>query len=222
MAKTPLTREQMARRIALDLPDGSIVNLGIGIPTLAANYIPPDREVLFHSENGVLGFGPAPEEGMGDPNLINAGKAFVTMLPGGSFFHQADSFSMTRGQHVDVAVLGAMQVAANGDLANWKVKGAQLGSVGGAMDIARGAKKVFAAMTHITSKGEPKIVNRLTYPLTAFRCVTRIFTDIAVIDITPEGLALREMAPGYSAADVQSATEPRLLVTREPVEIAIT
>lgn len=162
-----------------------------------------------------------PVTGKEDPNLVNAGKEFVTLLPGGSFFHQADSFSMTRGKHDDVAVLGGMQVAANGDLANWKVKGAQLGSIGGAMDIALGAKQVFVAMTHVTPKREPKIVNALSYPGTALRCVTRIYTDIAVIDVTPQGLALREVAPGYNAADVQALSEPKLAVAGEPAVIAV-
>ncbi len=219
--KIRLTREQMARRIAQDLPDGATVNLGIGIPTLAANFIPAGREIIFHSENGILGMGPAPAKGKEDPNLINAGKEFVTMLPGGSFFHQADSFSMTRGKHVDVGVLGGMQVAENGDLANWKVLGAKLGSIGGAMDIARGAKQIFVAMTHVTSKGEPKIVRKLSYPLTALNCVTRIYTDIAVIDVTAKGLVLRETAPGYTAADVQALTEPQLHVPQELLAIAV-
>ena len=211
--KIPLTHEQIARRIAQDLPDGAYVNLGIGIPTLCGNYIPADREVILHSENGVIGYGPKPAPGKEDPNLINAGKEFVTLLPGGSFSHQADSFSMTRGRHVDFAVLGGMQVSARGDLANWKVPGATLGAIGGAMDIAAGAKQVFVAMTHVTNKGEPKIVNTLTYPVTALKCVTRIYTDIAVIDVTREGLVLREVAPGFTAEDVQARTEPKLLVT---------
>ena len=218
--KTPLTREQIARRIAQDLPDGAYVNLGIGIPTLCGNYIPADREVILHSENGVIGYGPKPAPGKEDPNLINAGKEFVTLLPGGSFSHQADSFSMTRGRHVDFAVLGGMQVSARGDLANWKVPGATLGAIGGAMDIAAGAKQVFVAMTHVTNKGEPKIVNTLTYPVTALKCVTRIYTDIAVIDVTREGLVLREVAPGFTAEDVQARTEPKLLVTGSLQSIA--
>ena len=216
MAKTPLTREQIGWRIAQDVPDGAIVNLGIGIPTLVANYVPRDREIIFHSENGILGVGPAPAKGQEDPNLINAGKEFVTILPGGSFFHQADSFSMMRGKHIDIAVLGGLQVAANGDLANWKVKGAKLGAIGGAMDIANGAKQVFVAMTHTDAQGLPKIVNTLSFPLTALRCVNRIYTDIAVIDVVSRGLALREVVPGYTAADVQALTEPKLIVESEP------
>ncbi len=220
MKKTPLTREQIARRIARDLPDGCYVNLGIGIPTLCGNYIPADREVILHSENGVLGYGPKPAAGKEDPNLINAGKEFITLLPGGSFSHQADSFSMTRGRHVDFAVLGGMQVSVRGDLANWKVPGAPMGAIGGAMDIACGAKQVFVAMTHVTNKGEPKIVNQLSYPLTALKCVTRIFTDIAVIDVTPGGLVLREVAPGFTAEDVQAVTEPAFTVSTTLTDIA--
>ncbi len=220
MPKSPLSREQIAQRIAQDIPDGSYVNLGVGMPTLVANYIPPDREIIFHAENGILGVGPAPGKGQEDPNLVNPGKIYVTILPGGAFFHQADSFSMTRGGHVNIAVLGGMQVSATGDLANWKVKGARLGSIGGAMDIAVGVEQVFVAMTHVTKTGEPKIVNTLDYPLTALGCVTRIYTDIAVIDVTPQGLVLRALAPGYSAAEVQALTEPRLTVPKALAEIA--
>ena len=220
MNKTPLTREQIAQRIALDLPDGCYVNLGIGIPTLCGNYIPQDREVILHSENGVVGYGPKPAPGKEDANLINAGKEYVTLLPGGSFSHQADSFSMTRGHHVDIAVLGGMQVSARGDLANWKVPGTPMGAIGGAMDIASGAKQVFVAMTHVTAKGEPKIVAQLSYPVTALKCVTRIYTDIAVIDVTRDGLVLNEVAPGFSAEDVQAKTEPQLVIATRLIEIA--
>jgi 3-oxoacid CoA-transferase B subunit len=216
MARTPLTREAIARRIARDCPDGATVNLGIGIPTLVANCIPAGREIVFHSENGVLGFGPTPPQGEEDPNLVNASREFITMLPGGSFCHHADAFSMTRGGHIDIAVLGGMQVAANGDLANWKVKGARLGSIGGAMDIAVGAKQVFVAMTHVTTGGEPKIVDALTYPVTALACVSRIYTDLAVIDVTPGGLVLREVAPGYDAAELQRLTGAHLAVAGVP------
>ena len=220
MSKTPLTREQIARRIAQDLPDGAYVNLGIGIPTLCGNYLPPDREVILHSENGVVGYGPKPAPGEEDKNLINAGKEYITLLPGGSFSHQADSFSMTRGRHVDIAVLGGMQVSQRGDLANWKVPGTPMGAIGGAMDIASGAKQVFVAMTHVTAKGEPKIVAQLSYPVTALKCVTRIYTDIAVIEVTREGLVLREVARGFSAEDVQAKTEPRLAIATALMEIA--
>ena len=220
MSKTPLTREQIARRIAQDLPDGAYVNLGIGIPTLCGNYLPPDREVILHSENGVVGYGPKPAPGEEDKNLINAGKEYITLLPGGSFSHQADSFSMTRGRHVDIAVLGGMQVSQRGDLANWKVPGTPMGAIGGAMDIASGAKQVFVAMTHVTARGEPKIVAQLSYPVTALKCVTRIYTDIAVIEVTREGLVLREVARGFSAEDVQAKTEPRLAIATALMEIA--
>lgn len=219
MSKTPLTREQIARRIAQDLPDGAYVNLGIGIPTLCGNYLPPDREVILHSENGVVGYGPKPAPGQEDKNLINAGKEYITLLPGGSFSHQADSFSMTRGRHVDIAVLGGMQVSQRGDLANWKVPGTPMGAIGGAMDIASGAKQVFVAMTH-TARGEPKIVAQLSYPVTALKCVTRIYTDIAVIEVTREGLVLKEVAPGFTAEDVQAKTEPRLAIATALTEIA--
>ena len=220
MSKTPLTREQIARRIAQDLPDGTYVNLGIGIPTLCGNYLPPDREVILHSENGVVGYGPKPEPGQEDKNLINAGKEYITLLPGGSFSHQADSFSMTRGRHVDIAVLGGMQVSQRGDLANWKVPGTPMGAIGGAMDIASGAKQVFVAMTHVTAKGEPKIVAQLSYPVTALKCVTRIYTDIAVVEVTREGLVLMEVAPGFTAEDVQAKTEPCLAIATALTEIA--
>lgn len=219
MSKTPLTREQIARRIARDLPDGAYANLGIGIPTLCGNYLPPGREVILHSENGVVGYGPKPAPGEEDKNLINAGKEYITLLPGGSFSHQADSFSMTRGRHVDIAVLGGMQVSQCGDLANWKVPGTPMGAIGGAMDIASGAKQVFVAMTHVTAKGEPKIVAQLSYPVTALKCVTRIYTDIAVIEVTREGLVLREVTPGFSAEDVQAKTEPRLAIATALMEI---
>ena len=221
MTKAPLTREQIAKRIAQDFPDGCYVNLGIGIPTLCGNAIPKDRDVILHSENGVLGYGPKPAPGQEDPNLINAGKEFITLLPGGSFSHQADSFSMTRGRHIDFAVLGGMQVSARGDLANWKVPGAPMGAIGGAMDIASGAKQVYVAMTHVTSKGEPKIVNQLSYPLTALKCVTRIFTDLAVIAVTPHGLVLLEVAPGFTAEEVQRKTEPTLSFSKNLMKIEV-
>lgn len=210
----------MARRVAQDIPDGAYVNLGIGIPTLVSDYIPAGREIIFHSENGVLGMGPAPEKGKEDPYLVSPGKTFTTLLPGGSYSHHADSFSMTRGGHIDIAVLGGMQVSAEGDLANWKVKGATLGGIGGAMDIAVGAKQLFVVMTHVTRRGEPKIVNALSYPLTAMHCVTRIYTDIAVIVVTRKGLVLSDVAPGYTAADVQAVTEPRLTVAHAPEKMA--
>jgi 3-oxoadipate CoA-transferase beta subunit len=198
------SREEMAARVATDLAEGMVVNLGIGLPTLVARLLPPDREVVLHSENGVLGFGPAPAPGEEDHDLINAGKEPVSLRPGGCFFHHADSFAMMRGGHLDVCVLGAFQVAANGDLANWHT-GAEdaIPAVGGAMDLAMGAKKVFVMMEHLTKKGESKIVQRCTYPLTGARCVNRIYTDLAVIDVKPDGLHVVDMVEGLSFEELQ-------------------
>ncbi len=185
-----LNREQMAARVARDIPEGAYVNLGIGMPTLVANHLPQGREVILHSENGVLGMGPAPAPGEEDPDLINAGKQPVTLLPGGCFFHHADSFAMMRGGHVDICVMGAFQVSATGDLANWH-SGAPdaIPAVGGAMDLAIGAKQVFVMMEHLTKDGKSKLVKQCTYPLTGIACVSRVYTDLAVIDITARGLA---------------------------------
>ncbi|MBN9430412.1 MAG: CoA transferase subunit B [Burkholderiales bacterium] len=194
-----LTRDQMAARVARDIPEGAYVNLGIGLPTLVANHLPADREVVLHSENGILGMGPAPAKGQEDHDLINAGKQPVTMLPGAAFFHHADSFAMMRGGHLDFCVLGAFQVAANGDLANWHTGAPDaIPAVGGAMDLAIGAKQLFVMMEHLTKSGESKIVERCTYPLTGLRCVSRIYTDLAVIDITPKGLLALEWVDGLS------------------------
>jgi 3-oxoadipate CoA-transferase beta subunit len=197
----------MAARVARDIPDGAVVNLGIGLPTLVANHLPKGREVVLHSENGVIGMGPAPPEGEEDYDLINAGKQPVTLLPGGSFFHHADSFAMMRGGHLDVCVLGAFQVSKGGDLANWHTGGADaIPAVGGAMDLAIGAKKTYVMMEHVTKSGELKIVERCTYPLTGIACVARIYTDIAVIDVTGSGLAVREIVDGLSLAELQRLT----------------
>ncbi len=197
----------MAARVARDIADGAVVNLGIGLPTLVANHLPPGREVVLHSENGVIGMGPAPAEGQEDYDLINAGKQPVTLLAGGSFFHHADSFAMMRGGHLDVCVLGAFQVSAAGDLANWHTGAADaIPAVGGAMDLAIGAKKTFVMMEHTTKTGGHKIVERCTYPLTGIGCVARIYTDLAVIDVTPSGLVVREMAEGIDLAALQSRT----------------
>ena len=208
-----LSRDQIAARVALELEDGWLVNLGIGMPTLTVNYIPEGRDILFHSENGIIGMGPKParDEDI-DPDLMSAGKGPVTLIPGGAFIHHADSFAVARGGRLDAAVLGAFQVAVNGDLANWKLPTAKSGSVGGAMDIAAGAKRVFAMMTHTAKDGEPKIVENLTYPLTAKTCVTKIFTDMAVVAVTPDGYVLEEVAPGFTADDVQAATGAPLAV----------
>ena len=201
------SRVEMAMRVASDIPDGAVVNLGIGLPTLVANHLPAGREVVLHSENGVIGMGPAPAEGQEDYDLINAGKQPVTLLPGGSFFHHADSFAMMRGGHLDVCVLGAFQVSASGDLANWHTGAADaIPAVGGAMDLAIGAKKTYVMMEHTTKGGERKIVERCSYPLTGVGCVARIYTDLAVIDVTPGGLALVDVVEGLSFEELQRAT----------------
>jgi len=200
-----LGRNQIAARVARDIPEGAYVNLGIGLPTLVANHIPGDREVILHSENGVLGIGPRPAPGREDEDLIDAGKSPVTLLAGGSYFHHADSFGMIRGGHIDICVLGAFQVAANGDIANWHTGEADaIPAVGGAMDLAAGAKQVFVTMEHLTKKGESKIVERCSYPLTGVGCVTRVYTDLAVIDIKADGLHLVEIcAEGLSFEELQ-------------------
>jgi 3-oxoadipate CoA-transferase, beta subunit len=199
-----LTRNQMAERVARDIPDGAVVNLGIGLPTLVANHLPKDREVLLHSENGVLGMGPAPLDADIDWDLINAGKQPVTLLSGGSYFHHADSFAMMRGGHLDFCVLGAFQVSVGGDLANWHTGAADaIPAVGGAMDLAIGAKKTYVMMDHQTKGGESKIVPLCTYPLTGVGCVSRIYTDLATIDITPQGLRVIDMVEGLDLAELQ-------------------
>jgi len=204
---TRYTRDQMAARVAQDIPEGAYVNLGIGLPTKVANYLPSDREVFLHSENGLLGMGPAPAPGEEDEDLINAGKQPVTLLTGGAFFHHADSFAMMRGGHLDVCVLGAFQVSARGDLANWHTGAPDaIPAVGGAMDLALGAKQVFVMMEHQTKTGESKIVEACSYPLTAMTCVSRIYTDMAVLDVTADGLVVREMAPGLTFEELQAAT----------------
>jgi 3-oxoadipate CoA-transferase, beta subunit len=201
------TRDQMAARVAADIGEGSVVNLGIGLPTLVANHIAREREVILHSENGVLGMGPAPPAGQEDYDLINAGKQPVTLRPGGAFFHHADSFAMMRGGHLDICVLGAFQVAANGDLANWSTgQAGAIPAVGGAMDLAIGAKKTWVMMEHTTKGGEPKIVPRCTYPITGLGCVSRVYTDLAVLDITAAGVVLREMVEGLDFAALQACT----------------
>lgn len=206
------TRDQMAARVAQDIPEGAYVNLGIGLPTKVADHLPAEREVFLHSENGLLGMGPAPAPGEEDEDLINAGKLPVTLLTGGAYFHHGDSFAMMRGGHLDVCVLGAFQVAANGDLANWHTGAPDaIPAVGGAMDLAIGAKQVFVMMEHQTKTGESKIVSRCSYPLTGVACVNRIYTDLAVLDVTPAGLAVREMAPGLSFEELQAATGAPLL-----------
>jgi 3-oxoadipate CoA-transferase beta subunit len=205
------TKQQMAARVAADIDEGMVVNLGIGLPTLVAEHLPAGREIVLHSENGVLGMGPAPPPGAEDYDLTNAGKQPVTLLPGGAFFHHADSFAMMRGGHLDICVLGAFEVAANGDLANWSSGAPQaIPAVGGAMDLAIGAKRTFVMMEHVTKSGAPKLVERCSLPLTGLGCVARIYTDLAVIDVTPQGLQVRELAPGCDLASVQARTGARL------------
>lgn len=199
-----LSRAQMAARVAQDIPDGAYVNLGIGLPTLVANHLPRDREVLLHSENGILGMGPAPQPGHEDHDLINAGKQPVTLLAGGAFFHHADSFSMMRGGHLDICVLGAFEVSASGDLANWHTGSPEaIPAVGGAMDLAIGAKKTWVLMDHLTKDGQSKLVERCSYPLTGIGCVSRVYTDLAVIDVTAEGLRVVEIFNGARLDDLQ-------------------
>ena len=202
-----MDRNQIAARVALDIPEGAYVNLGIGLPTLVANHIPKGREVLLHSENGVLGIGPKPAPGEEDEDLINAGKEPVTLLPGGSFFHHADSFGMIRGRHLDYCVLGAFQVSVAGDLANWHTGAPDaIPAVGGAMDLAVGAKNVLVMMEHLTKSGESKIVAHCSYPLTGARCVNRIYTDLAVIDVKPDGLHVVDIVEGLEFAELERMT----------------
>jgi 3-oxoadipate CoA-transferase beta subunit len=192
-----LTRDEMAERAAQDIPDGSYVNLGIGIPELVASHVPAGREFIYHTENGLLGMGPSPAEGEGEPELINAGKKRVTANPGAAYFHHADSFTMIRGGHLDLCVLGALQVSERGDLANWSTGGkGAIPAVGGAMDLVAGVKKIFVITQHVTKKGQPKLVRECSFPLTSPAVVDRIYTDLAVIDVTDEGFKLVELAPG--------------------------
>src|SRR3954470_1289139 len=207
-----LDRNQMAARVARDIPEGSYVNLGIGLPTMVADHLPKGREIILHSENGVLGIGAKPAAGAEDEDLINAGKEPVTLLAGGSYFHHADSFGMIRGRHLDFAVLGAFQVSVTGDLANWHTGGADaIPAVGGAMDLAIGAKRTFVMMEHLTKGGESKLVERCSYPLTGIGCVSRIYTDLAVIDVTPQGLKVVETFHGLGFDELQKLTGVPLL-----------
>ncbi len=216
MTAKPLSRDDIARRVGKDIPDGAYVNLGIGLPTLAANYVPSDREVIYHSENGILGLGPSPGKGEEDLDIINAGKQTVTLLPGASIFHHTDAFAMIRGGHIDLALLGAMQVAANGDLANWSTGDEKFPpAVGGAMDLGAGAASVWALMEHTTKDGQPKILERCTYPLTAAGVVDRIYTNLAVIDVTPDGLMVREMAAGLEFDELQGKTGAKLQLAND-------
>ena len=211
MFKTRLTREQIAARAAQELPDGAYVNLGWGIPNLVAAYVPSELTIYFHSENGILGMGPRASSGDEDFDLVDAMKVPVTLIPGAAFFSQVDAHVMTRGGHLDICILGGLQVSEKGDLANWRVPGAKgAGGIGGAMDISVGAERLIVAMEHNAKDGAPKIVKTCTYPLTALECVHTIVTDLAVIDVTSQGLHLREVAPGFTPDEVQAATEPEL------------
>ncbi len=214
-----LDKNGIARRIAKEVRDGYYVNLGIGIPTLVANFVRDDIQVEFQSENGVLGMGPFPYEGEEDPDLINAGKQTITTLPGASFFDSAMSFAMIRGQHVDLTILGAMEVAENGDIANWKIPGKMVKGMGGAMDLVASAENIIVAMMHTNKAGKSKLLRRCTLPLTGVGCVRKIVTNLAVLEVTPDGFLLQERAPGVSVEDIEKATEGRLVVPSEVPEM---
>ncbi len=221
MDKERLDRDVIAMRVAKELPDGAIVNLGIGIPTLVSNYVPEGRTVVYHSESGVLNCGPLADEGEEDIDLTNAGGQFLKMVPGMSFFSSADAFAMIRGGHVDVTVLGAMQVSEKGDLANWMLPKRGVGNIGGAMDLAAGAKRMIVAMEHTDRDEKPKIVKECSFPATGTGCVSLIVTDIAVVEVKKEGLVLLEVAPGWTAEEVQALTEPRLILSRDLKEFEL-
>ncbi|MBI2935414.1 MAG: 3-oxoacid CoA-transferase subunit B [Chloroflexi bacterium] len=229
-AKDRLPREGIAMRVAKELPDGAVVNLGIGIPTLTSQFVPEGRQVIYQSENGVLGYGPLAEPGQEDIDLINAGGQFLKRVPGMSFFNSARAFDMIRGGHVDITILGALQVSQKGDLANWMIPARGIGNIGGGMDLAAGARKVIVAMEHTDKSGRPKIVHQCSYPLTGRECVSLIVTDLAVIEVInggnrgaspPQGLLLREVAPGWTPQEVQALTEPTLLIAPDLKEIEL-
>ncbi|HNR54254.1 MAG TPA: CoA transferase subunit B [Flavobacteriales bacterium] len=216
-----LTKEQMAQRIARELKDGYYVNLGIGIPTLVANYVPDGMNIVFQSENGILGMGPFPYEGEEDADLINAGKQTVTLLPGSSIFDSSTSFAMIRGQHVQLTVLGAMEVTDTGDIANWKIPGKMVKGMGGAMDLVASAENIIVCMMHANKAGESKLLKKCSLPLTGVRCVKKVVTDLGVFDITPEGFKLLERAPGVSVEEIKAKTEGRLVVGSDVIEMTL-
>ena len=218
---TGWTREQIAARVAMDIADGSYVNLGIGIPELVAGCVPEGRTVVYHTENGLIGMGPSPESGAGDPELINAGKRQVTAMPGAAYFHHADSFAMVRGGHLDVAVLGAFQVAENGDLANWSTGPGSVPAVGGAMDLVHGAKQIWIVTDHVTKKGEPKLLKQCTLPLTGVGCVTTVYTSLAVFDVIDKRFVLREKLPTMSLDELQAVTEAEIVVKGTPGDLNV-
>ncbi len=212
MEKTPLSRQAMANRLAMEFQDGWVVNLGIGVPTLCSNYDFKDRTIIFHSENGVIGYGPLTAEGEEDLHLTNAGGQYVTLNPGAAIVHHADSFSIIRGGHLDVTVMGAYEVSENGDFANWKTAGRKGGGIGGAMDLAVGARRVFIALEHTTREGRPRLLKRCTLPVTAVNVVKLVATNLGLFEVTPQGFLLREIAPGYTPEEVQDVTEARLII----------
>jgi len=216
-----LSKEQIARRIAMELRDGYYVNLGIGIPTLVANFVPPGINIILQSENGMLGIGPFPEKGRHNPDLINAGKQTVTIQTGGAFFDSATSFAMIRGGNIDLTILGAFEVSDQGDIASWKVPGKMVKGMGGAMDLVASARNIIVAMQHTNKEGESKLLKKCTLPLTGVKCVSKIVTDLAVLDITPEGFRLLEYAPGVTIEDIQNATEGRLIIADQVIEMKV-
>lgn len=216
-----LDKNGIAKRIARELQDGYYVNLGIGIPTLVANYVPEGMQVTFQSENGMLGMGPFPFEGEEDPDLINAGKQTVTILPGGSFFDSATSFAMIRGGHIDLTILGAMEVSEDGDIANWKIPGKMVKGMGGAMDLVASAKNIIVAMQHVNKAGESKLLPKCTLPITGLKCVKKIVTELAVLDVTPDGFKLLERAPGISIEEIKNATAGKLIIEGDIPEMQL-
>ncbi len=221
MTRERLDREVVAMRVARELQDGDVVNLGLGIPTLCSQFVPEGRTIVYHSENGVLNYGPMAEDGEEDVDLTNAGGQFLAWVPGMAFFNSAESFAMIRGGHIDVTVLGALQVSEKGDLANWMLPQRGIGNVGGAMDLAAGAKRTIAAMEHVDRRGRPKIVRECSFPLTGKGCVSLIVTDVAVIEVAPSGLVLKETAPGWTPEDIQDMTEPTLIPAPDLQEMTL-